>query len=94
MLNGTVDIANASRSIKAEELAQASKEGMAPVEFEVARDAIAVVVNPHNPVNRLTLQHSQTSIQVNTLTGSKWEATIAYRITLTRIELGHLHLFP
>lgn len=56
MLNGTVDIANASRSIKAEELAQASKQGLAPVEFTVARDAIAVVVNPHNSVNRLTLQ--------------------------------------
>jgi phosphate transport system substrate-binding protein len=56
MLNGTVDIANASRSIKAEELAQAKKQGMAPVEFEVARDAIAIVVNPSNPVNRLTLQ--------------------------------------
>lgn len=56
MLNGTVDIANASRSIKAEELTQAGKQGLAPVEFTVARDAIAVVVNPHNPVNRLTLQ--------------------------------------
>lgn len=56
MLNGTVDLANASRKITAGELAQASKQGMAPVEFTVARDAIAVVVNPHNPVNRLTLQ--------------------------------------
>lgn len=55
MLNGTVDIANASRSIKAEELTQAGKQGMSPVEFTVALDAIAVVVNPHNPVNKLTL---------------------------------------
>ncbi|MHB1356876.1 MAG: phosphate ABC transporter substrate-binding protein [Anaerolineae bacterium] len=56
MLNGTVDIANASRSIKEEELVKASKQGMAPIEFTVALDAIAVVVNPRNPVNQLTLQ--------------------------------------
>ena len=30
--------------------------GKEPVEFVVARDAIAVIVNPTNPVNQLTLQ--------------------------------------
>ena len=56
LLNGTVDIANASRQIKPEELEAALAEGMQPVEFVIARDAIAVIVNPANPVNRLTLQ--------------------------------------
>ena len=56
MINGTVDIANASREMKPEEIAAAKKNGFDPVEFVVARDAIAVVVNPENPVDRLTLQ--------------------------------------
>jgi phosphate transport system substrate-binding protein len=56
MINGTVDIANASRAMKPEEISAAQANGIDPVEFAVARDAIAVVVHPSNPVNRLTLQ--------------------------------------
>ena len=56
MINGTVDIANASRKMKSEEIAAAKANGFTPVEFVVARDAIAVVVHPSNPVDRLTLQ--------------------------------------
>jgi len=56
MINGTVDIANASRKMKPEEVAAAEANGIFPVEFVVARDAIAIVVNPSNPVDRLTLQ--------------------------------------
>ncbi len=56
MINGTVDLANASRALKPEELAAAQKNGFTPKEFVVARDAIAVVVHPSNPVNGLTLQ--------------------------------------
>ncbi len=56
LINGTIDIANASRQIKAEEIAAAKKIGIEPVEFVVAKDAIAVVVHLENPVERLTLQ--------------------------------------
>jgi phosphate transport system substrate-binding protein len=56
LINGTVDIANASRQIKTEELEEAQVNGFEPVEFVVARDAIAVIVHPSNPVNELTLQ--------------------------------------
>jgi phosphate transport system substrate-binding protein len=56
LLNKTVDIANASRQMQAEETKQAKANGFDPVEFVVARDAIAVIVNPTNPVVRLTLQ--------------------------------------
>jgi len=55
LINGTVDIANASRAIKVEEKDKAQANGIEPVEFIVARDAIAVIVNPHNPVNQLSL---------------------------------------
>ncbi|MEJ2012186.1 MAG: phosphate ABC transporter substrate-binding protein [Anaerolineales bacterium] len=56
LINGTVDIANASRKIKSEEEAQAEANGILPVEFVIARDAIAVIINLENPVNDLTLQ--------------------------------------
>jgi phosphate transport system substrate-binding protein len=56
MVNGTVDIANASREMKPEEIASAKSNGITPEEITVARDAIAIVVNPSNPVNALTLQ--------------------------------------
>jgi len=56
MINGTVDIANASRKMKEKETTAAQANGITPVEFTVARDAIAVVVHPSNPVNQLTLQ--------------------------------------
>jgi phosphate transport system substrate-binding protein len=56
MINGTVSIANASREMKPEEIQAAKANGITPVEFVVARDAIAVVVNPSNPVQHLTIQ--------------------------------------
>lgn len=56
MINGTVDIANASRAMKQKEIDQAQANGIDPVEHVVARDAIAVVINPENPVDQLTVQ--------------------------------------
>ena len=56
LINKTVDIANASRKIKQEEIDEAQANGVNPVEYVVARDAIAVIVHPENPVNELTLQ--------------------------------------
>src|SRR5215216_4861216 len=56
LVNGTVDIANASRQIKSEEIDQAKSNGIDPVEHIIARDAIVVIVNPENPVHELTLK--------------------------------------
>jgi len=56
LVNGTTDIANASRKIKGEELEAAIENGAEPVEFVVARDAIAIIVCPENPIERLTLE--------------------------------------
>lgn len=56
MINGTADMANASRSMKPQEFEAAQENGITPVEHVVAADAIALVVHPSNPVERLTLQ--------------------------------------
>jgi len=56
LINGTVDIANASRRMKDKEKETALSNGTEPVEFVIARDAIAIIVNLDNPVDDLTLQ--------------------------------------
>ncbi|MBI4317684.1 MAG: PstS family phosphate ABC transporter substrate-binding protein [Chloroflexi bacterium] len=55
MINGTTDIAQSSRQMKQEEIESARKNGVEPQEFKVALDGLAVVVNPANPVNELTM---------------------------------------
>ncbi len=55
LINNTVDIANASREMKDEEIAAAQANGIDPVEFVVAIDALAIVVHPDNPVSQLTI---------------------------------------
>jgi phosphate transport system substrate-binding protein len=56
LVNGTVDIANASRKIKTEEMENAQSKGYSPNEFIIARDAIAIIINPENPVDKLTME--------------------------------------
>ncbi len=56
LVAGTVDIANASRAMSAEEIEAARANGIEPVRHVVALDAIAVVIHPSNPVDGLTLQ--------------------------------------
>jgi phosphate transport system substrate-binding protein len=56
LLNGTTDICIASRSIKQKEIKLAEEKGLHPNEIATSRDGIAVVVNPGNPINTLTIE--------------------------------------
>jgi phosphate transport system substrate-binding protein len=56
LIDGRNQIANASRAMKSEEVETAKQNGVDPLEFIVARDAIAVIVHPGNPVDQLTLR--------------------------------------
>lgn len=55
LLNGTCDIATSSREMEGKELEQAQRKNIQPRKFVVGLDGLAVVVNPKNPVSRLTL---------------------------------------
>ena len=55
LINRTIPLANASRAMSGEEIDSARRNGFEPVQHTVALDAIAVVVNPANPVDRLTI---------------------------------------
>ena len=54
LISSTCDIAMASRQIKTQEVEQARGKSVDPREFKVALDGLAVVVNPNNPVSKLT----------------------------------------
>lgn len=56
LMNGTTDLANASRAIKPKEIEKAKAAGYYPEEFKVAIDSLALVVNSQNPVKDLTLK--------------------------------------
>ncbi|TFH06131.1 MAG: PstS family phosphate ABC transporter substrate-binding protein [Methanosarcina sp.] len=54
LIDGEVDIATASREMKADEIEAAKANGINPVEHTIAIDGISVIVNPNNPVSELT----------------------------------------
>lgn len=56
IIDGTTDIANASRFIKSKEIEAAVKKGAYPVPFAVAMDALLPVVHPSNCVKNLTTE--------------------------------------
>lgn len=55
LLNGSTDIASASREMKPKEWDQAKAKGLTVKEFVIALDALAVVVHPSNKVSKLTI---------------------------------------
>jgi len=55
MINGTVDIANASRSMKDKEIKLAQSHGHDPIEHTVGFDALAVFVSMDNPAKSMSI---------------------------------------
>ena len=54
LIDGVVEMAQASRSIRDKEIAHAKEKGINVVEHTIARDALAVIIHPSNPVTNLT----------------------------------------
>lgn len=54
LLDGTTDIAMASRKMKSKEVTKAKEKGIDAVEHVVALDAVLPIVHPSNPVSDLT----------------------------------------
>lgn len=55
LINGTTDVANASREMKPDEIKTAEEKGVKPKETIVGYDGIVVAVSPKNPVKKLTI---------------------------------------
>jgi len=56
LIDGRADIADASRPIKTKEIKLAREKGIDPYANVVARDGIAVVVHPDNPVDSVSIE--------------------------------------
>jgi phosphate transport system substrate-binding protein len=56
LIGKSTDIANASRKIKDKEIEDARKNGVEPVELAIAIDGLAVIINPQNSVDKLTVE--------------------------------------
>lgn len=70
LIDGTTDIAQASRKMKAKEIDQAKANGVDPREIQVATDALSVVVHPDNPISELTIAQLS-AIYTNQITNWK-----------------------
>lgn len=55
LINGTVDIANSSRKMKAKEIKMAESQGFKPEELVVGQDALTIYVHKSNPIKSLSL---------------------------------------
>lgn len=69
LLNGTTDICAASRKIKDKEMELGRQKNIHPRGITVAKDGIAVVVHPANPVNELTFDQLE---RIFTDPAAKW----------------------
>ncbi|MFO1077523.1 MAG: PstS family phosphate ABC transporter substrate-binding protein [Planctomycetota bacterium] len=56
LIDGDVDVANASRAMKPEEIQQAEKNGVEPIQHKVGYDGIAIFVHRDNPIQSITIE--------------------------------------
>ena len=56
LINGTTDIAMASRGMSEKEKGEATAKGRTAVEHAVAQDGIAIIVHKSNPLNEITME--------------------------------------
>ena len=71
MINGTVDIANASRKMKSKEVDAAKKKGQVPVEHVVGYDALAVFLHNDNPAESMSFEQLK-NIYIRDGKATKW----------------------
>lgn len=90
LINGTTEIANASRRIKDEEVAEL---GSPPQEHQVAVDALAVIVHRDNPVERLTLRQLAAIYQGEVTNWSQVGGRDAPIILLSRETNSGTHVY-
>jgi phosphate transport system substrate-binding protein len=93
LIDGTTDIAQASRQIKSAEIEAAQNNGVEPYEIQVATDALSVIVHPSNPVSELTIAQIS-AIYTNQITNwSEVGGNDAEIVVLSRDTNSGTHVF-
>ncbi len=93
LIQGSCDIAQASRRIKKKEIEAAERAGIEPVEHIVAWDGIAVIVHPSNPVEKLTLPQLSDIFQGKIKRWSELGGADAPVVILARETSSGTHVF-
>ena len=93
LIDGTTDICQASRKIRATEVEQANANGVNPYEIPVAIDALSVIVHPSNPISELTFAQLS-AIYTNQITNwSEVGGDDAPIVALSRDTNSGTHVF-
>lgn len=93
LIDGTTDICDNSRPWKQEEVDKAKTKGVNPVETKVALDGVAVVVNPQNPINELTLEQLAAIFLGNIVNWKELGGADAQIVVLSRDSNSGTHVF-
>ncbi len=56
LINGSCDVANSSRIMKGSEIDKAKVRGFVPFQVPVARDGLAIIVHPSNPIKSISME--------------------------------------
>jgi len=59
VMDGTADIGDASRPAKDKEIAKAKENGIELYQNVIAKDGIAIIVHPSNPINEITREQAK-----------------------------------
>lgn len=71
LLGGTTDVCDASRDVSPEEKKKAAEANISPVETNVALDGVAIIVNPDNPINEVSMDQLR---EIYTGEVTNWQA--------------------
>ena len=93
LINGTTDVCQVSREIKATEIEQAQAVGINPYEIQVATDALSVIVHPDNPVTELTIAQLSAIYTGNITNWSEVGGNDAEIVVLSRDTNSGTHVF-
>jgi phosphate transport system substrate-binding protein len=93
LIDGTTDIAQASRGMKPQEVDQAKEKGINAYEIQVATDALAMVVHPSNPITELTIAQISAIFTSQITNWSEVGGNDAPIVALSRDTNSGTHIF-
>ena len=93
LINKTCDVATASREMKPKEIELAQKHGVNPVEWTVAYDGVALIVNEKNPIDRLTIEQLHRIFTGKATNWKEFGGKDLHIVTLSREVSSGTHIY-
>jgi phosphate transport system substrate-binding protein len=93
LINKTCDVATASREMKPKEIEIAQKHGVNPIEWTVAYDGVALIVNDKNPIDRLTIEELHRIFTGKATNWKEFGGEDLHIVTLSREVSSGTHIY-